>query len=147
MFDQCLWGRFPALSFERFKQLGQEVVDRGLQIGLRLAPVNGLLRVGDINARSRKSRPVLPAPRRLLPPQRRTGRVTVTRSGGRSLPGGVLSGRGCDGSQAFQKFQRLEDQLSRAVVPRRLELQHDAAVAPQAQALLRERRAQLACCN
>jgi hypothetical protein len=36
----------------------------------------------------------------------------------------------CDGGQAFQKFERLEDQLSRAVVPRRLHLQRDAAVAP-----------------
>ncbi|MDO8700651.1 MAG: hypothetical protein Q7J56_03265 [Deltaproteobacteria bacterium] len=44
--------------------------------------------------------------------------------------------------QAFQELQRLEDQLPRAVVPGRLQLERDAAVAPQPQALLREGRAQ-----
>ena len=39
-------------------------------------------------------------------------------------------------------LQRLEHKLPRAVVPRRLELQRDTAVAPEPQALLREGRAQ-----
>jgi len=44
--------------------------------------------------------------------------------------------------QPFQELQRLEHQLPRAVVPRRPQLERDAAVAPQPQALLREGRAQ-----
>ena len=44
--------------------------------------------------------------------------------------------------QTLQEFQRLEHQLPRAVVPRRLQLQRDAAVAPQPQPLLREGRTQ-----
>jgi hypothetical protein len=44
--------------------------------------------------------------------------------------------------QALQEFQRLEDQLSCPVVPRRLQLERDAAVVPQPQPLLRKRRAQ-----
>jgi hypothetical protein len=39
--------------------------------------------------------------------------------------------------QPFQELQRLEDQFSRPIVPRALELQRDAAAAPQPQALRR----------
>jgi hypothetical protein len=46
-----------------------------------------------------------------------------------------VSGRGVIAAQPFQELQRLEDQLSCPVVPRPLELQRDAAVAPQPQAL------------
>ena len=49
---------------------------------------------------------------------------------------------GCHRRQPLQEFQRLEHQLARAVVPRRLQLERDAAVAPQPQALLREGRTQ-----
>jgi hypothetical protein len=48
----------------------------------------------------------------------------------------------CHGRQTLQELQRLEDQLSRAVVPRRLQLERDAAIVPQPQALLREGRTQ-----
>jgi hypothetical protein len=44
--------------------------------------------------------------------------------------------------QTLQKLQRLEHQLPRTVVPGRLQLERDAAVTPQPQALLREGRAQ-----
>jgi transposase InsO family protein len=51
-------------------------------------------------------------------------------------------GPGRHGRQTFQELQRLEDQLSRAVVPRRLDLQRDTAVVPEPQASLREGRAE-----
>jgi hypothetical protein len=44
--------------------------------------------------------------------------------------------------QTLQQLQRLEHQLARAVAPRRLQLQRDAPVAPQPQALLRKGRTQ-----
>ena len=43
MRDQSRSGCLVALSCERFKELGQKVVDQGPQIGLGLAPVDGLL--------------------------------------------------------------------------------------------------------
>jgi len=46
--------------------------------------------------------------------------------------------------QTLQKLQRLEQQFPRAVVPRRLQLERDAAVTPRPEALLREGRAQAA---
>jgi len=44
--------------------------------------------------------------------------------------------------QTLQELQRLEDQLARPVAPRPLQLERDAPVAPQPQALLREGRPQ-----
>ena len=44
--------------------------------------------------------------------------------------------------QAFQELQGIEHQLPRAVVPGRLQLERDTAVAPQPQPLLREARMQ-----
>ena len=54
----------------------------------------------------------------------------------------LVSGRGVIAAKTFQEFQRLEHQLPRAVAPGRLQLERDAAVAPQPQALLREGRTQ-----
>jgi len=52
----------------------------------------------------------------------------------------LVSGRGVIAAKRSQKLQRLEHQFPRAVVPRRLQLERDAAVTPQPQALLREGR-------
>ena len=43
MLNESRSGRLQALSLERFKLLGQEIVDQGRQIGLGLAPVDGQL--------------------------------------------------------------------------------------------------------
>ena len=53
-----------------------------------------------------------------------------------------VSGRGVIAARRSKELQRLEDQLSRPVVPRPLELQRDAPVAPPPQALLRKGRTQ-----